>query len=63
MKVSMQLTLDGLLRALRWRAHTVAEEIALSRDAAAPAAKGIGRQRAARSVSGMGDRRDDRARR
>jgi hypothetical protein len=34
MKVSMQLTLDGLLRALRWRAHNMAEEIALSRDAA-----------------------------
>jgi hypothetical protein len=62
MKVSMQLTLDGLLRALRWRAHNIAEEIALSRDAR-PAAQGSGRRRAARSVSGMGDRRDDRARR
>lgn len=27
MNLSMRLTLDGLLRALRWRAHGAAEEI------------------------------------
>lgn len=26
MNISMRLTLDGMLRALRWRAHTAAEE-------------------------------------
>jgi hypothetical protein len=31
MNVSMQLTVEGLLRALRWRAHSAGEEIAAIR--------------------------------
>ena len=62
MKVSMQITLDGLLRTLRWRAHTLAEDVALSRR---PAGRdGARRQRPADDgASRMEDLRDDRARR
>ena len=39
MNVSMRLTLDGLLQALRWRAHTVADELSVSRRKRRRAAK------------------------
>jgi len=59
----MQVTLDGLLRALRWRAHTLAEDIAQARGQ-------TGRQRPVRpkrpagnGASRMEDPSDDRARR
>jgi len=62
MKVSMQVTLDGLLRALRWRAHNIAEEVSASRGAEKRAA-GSEAQRQTRRRTGMKDLRDDRARR
>lgn len=37
MKLTMRLTMDGLLRALRWRAHSAAEEIAAIRKERRPA--------------------------
>lgn len=33
MKISMRITLDGMLRALRWRAHNIAEDVITSRRA------------------------------
>lgn len=37
MKLTMRLTMEGLLRALRWRAHSAAEEIAAIRKDRQPA--------------------------
>jgi uncharacterized protein (DUF3084 family) len=36
MNMAMRLTVDGLLRALRWRAHSAAEDPAAIRAVAAP---------------------------
>jgi hypothetical protein len=60
MKLSMQVTLDGLLRALRWRAHNMAEEISVSRVVRDRAGRKEAQRRAG---AAMKDRSDDRARR
>jgi len=63
MKVSMQITLDGLLRALRWRAHTLAEDTASSRTPAGRGEDARRRRPAVGVASRREDLRDDRARR
>lgn len=63
MKISMQITLDGLLRALRWHAHTLAEDVALDRRPHGPERRGDPRRPAGNGVSRMKEPRDDRARR
>jgi hypothetical protein len=60
MKVSMRVTLDGLLRALRWRAHNIADELSMSRR---PGARGAGSERRAAHRPGTREHGDDRARR
>jgi hypothetical protein len=55
MNVAMRLTLDGLLRALRWRAHSAADEIAATRaerpkPGPAAARKGAARPRSSRET-------------
>jgi hypothetical protein len=62
MKVSMQVTLEGLLRALRWRAHTVAEDLSASRRTARRGARDKVQSRPDYQPA-MRDRSDDRARR
>jgi hypothetical protein len=47
MNMTMRLTLDGLLRALRWRAHSAAEEPAAIR-AVEPPDRPVRRARPAR---------------
>ena len=61
MKASIALTLSGLVRALRWRAHALAE--AGERDyrrAVQPASPGRGRRRPARPHAKNEEPRDDR---
>lgn len=60
MKVSMRVTLDGLLRALRWRAHNIADELSMSRR---PGARGAPATRRRGSRSATREHGDDRARR
>lgn len=60
MKVSMRVTLDGLLRALRWRAHNIAEELSTSRRAEMRAARSETQRRKGRP---MRDHGNDRRRR
>lgn len=60
MKLSMQITLDGLLRALRWRAHNATEEYELSRENRARGEPAKARPYAGRRMFDEGDR-DDRA--
>ena len=61
MKISMQMTLDGLLRALRWQAHNIAEDVAMRRGTARRTSGKAPRRPEHRPA--MRDSDDDRARR
>lgn len=52
MKLAMQLTLDGLVQALRWRMHAIAEKAETSDNKDAP------RSKDAMTARGRGRRRD-----
>lgn len=60
MKVSMQITLDGLLRALRWRAHNIAEDYSANGSAGRRIVRGGGKRRPGNQPA-MRDRSNDRA--
>lgn len=61
MKATIELTLAGLVRALRWRAHALAEAGERGyRDAREPAYPSRGRRRPSRPQSRNEEPRDDR---
>jgi hypothetical protein len=61
MKATIRLTLAGLVDALRWRAHALAEAGERSyRDAREPAYPSRGRRRPSRPQSRIEEPRDDR---
>lgn len=57
MNISMTLTMEGMLRALKGRAHSLAEEI----ESAAKARRGIDDETEATEPNRLKARRDDRA--
>ena len=59
MKVAMAMTLDGLLRSLRWKAHDLAEN-AERRYRTQPRTPLIGEDIPDRAARRMGDQDDDR---
>ncbi|NGN40607.1 hypothetical protein G6N74_05985 [Mesorhizobium sp. CGMCC 1.15528] len=59
MKVAMAMTLDGLLRSLRWKAHDLAENTE-RRYRTQPRTPLIGEDISDRAARRMGDQDDDR---